>query len=69
MILKIVLISLVIFMIYNLFKALFLMTKNDPDSPPMSTFIGRRLLFSGLIIIVVLVGVATGLITPNPAPY
>lgn len=69
MIIKIVLISLVIFMIFNLFKALFLMTKNDPDKPPMSTFIGRRLMFSGLIIVVVLIGVATGLITPNTPPY
>lgn len=69
MILKIVLASLVIFMLFNLFKALFLMTKNDPDKPPMSTFIGRRLLFSGLIIVTVLIGVATGLITPNPPPY
>lgn len=69
MILNIVLISLVIFMIYNLFKALFLMTKNDPDKAPMSTFIGRRLMFSGLIIAIVLVGVATGLITPNARPY
>jgi hypothetical protein len=68
-ILKIVLISLVIFMIYNLFKALYLMAKNDPNSPPMSTFIGRRLIFSGLIIAIVLVGVATGLITPNARPY
>jgi dipeptide/tripeptide permease len=69
MIIKIVLIGLIILMIYNLFKALFLMTKNDPDKPPMSTFIGRRLLFSGLIIAVVLIGVATGLITPNTPPY
>tara|TARA_R110001592_G_scaffold324870_3_gene604613 strand:+ start:3799 stop:4008 length:210 start_codon:yes stop_codon:yes gene_type:complete len=69
MIIKIVLIGLVIFMLYNLFKALFLMTRNDPDKPPMSKFIGRRLMFSGLIIIIVLIGVATGLITPNTPPY
>ena len=69
MIIKIVLIGLIILMIYNLFKALFLMTKNDPDKQPMSTFIGRRLMFSGLIIAVVLIGVATGLITPNTPPY
>lgn len=69
MIIKIVLISLVIFMLYNLFKALYLMTKNDPDKPPMATFIGRRLMFSGLIIALVLIGVGTGLITPNTPPY
>jgi len=69
MIIKIVLISLVIFMLFNLFKALYLMTKNDPDAPPMSTFIGRRLMFSVLIIAIVLVGVAAGIITPNTPPY
>lgn len=69
MIIKILLVCLVIFMIYNLFRALFLMTKNDPDKPPMSKFIGRRLMFSVLIIVMVLLGVATGLITPNTPPY
>ncbi|MFT6920640.1 MAG: Na+/H+ antiporter NhaD/arsenite permease-like protein [Cognaticolwellia sp.] len=69
MIIKIVLVGLVIFMLYNLFKALFLMTKNDPDKPPMSNFIGRRLMFSGLILVIVLIGVATGLITPHTPPY
>lgn len=69
MILKIVLLTLVAFMIYNLFKALRLMTKNDPEQPPMSKYIGRRLMFSGLIILLVIIGVATGLITPNTPPY
>ena len=69
MIIKIVLISLVIFMLYNLFKALVLMAQNDPDKPPMSKFIGRRLMFSVLILAIVLLGVATGLITPHTAPY
>jgi type IV secretory pathway TrbL component len=69
MIIKIVLIGLVIFMLYNLFKALYLMTKNDPDKAPMTKFIGRRLMLSGLIIILVLIGVATGLITPHTSPY
>ena len=59
MIIKIVLISLVIFMLFNLFKALYLMTKNDPDAPSMSM----------LIIAIVLVGVAAGIITPNTPPY
>lgn len=69
MIIKIVLICLVVFMIYNLFKALRLMTRNDPEQPSMSKFIGRRLMFSGLIILLVIIGVLTGVITPNTPPY
>jgi hypothetical protein len=56
-------------MIYNLFKALRLMTRNDPEQPSMSKFIGRRLMFSVLIVVLVILGVATGLITPNTPPY
>ena len=67
--LKIILICLVIFMIFNLFKALYLMTKNEPGQPSMSKYIGRRLLFSVLIVLLVLIGLATGLIQPNPSPY
>jgi len=57
------------FMIYNLFRALILMNKNDPNQPSMSKFIGRRLMFSVAIIVLLLIGLATGLITPNPRPY
>lgn len=56
-------------MIYNLFRALFIMLKNDPNQTKMSKFIGKRVLTSALIIILVLVAIATGFITPNPRPY
>jgi len=45
------------------------MNKNDPNQPSMSKFIGRRLMFSVAIIVLLLIGLATGLITPNPRPY
>jgi len=57
------------FMIYNLFRALILMNKNDPNQPSMTKFIGRRLIFSVAIVALLLIGLATGLITPNPRPY
>ena len=68
MIIKIIIVGLLAFMIYNLFKALFIMNRNDPNQPNMSKFIGRRLITSVLIVILILVGLATGIITPNPRP-
>jgi len=35
----------------------------------MSKFIGRRVITSVVIILLLLVGIFTGLITPNPRPY
>jgi hypothetical protein len=60
-------------MIYNLFKAMRLMTRNHnqvqgENQEPMSKYIGRRVLLSALIIIVLLIGIATGLIIPNANP-
>lgn len=57
------------FMVYNLFRALLLMNRNDPNKPSMSKYIGRRLMLSVAIVILLLIGLATGLITPNPRPY
>lgn len=68
MIFKIVIVSLLGFMVYNLFHALMLMNKNDPNQPPMSKYIGRRVITSVAIVILLLVGIYTGIITPNPHP-
>jgi len=64
---KIILGLLLVFMIFNLFKAMMVMLKNDQQ--PMSKFIGRRVLASVVIVGLILLAVATGLITPNPRPY
>ena len=69
MIIKIIIVGLLFLMIYNLFKAMMVMLKNDPDKPPMSKYIGRRVLTSAIIVGLILLAVATGLITPNPRPY
>jgi len=55
-------------MVYNLFKALLVMNKNDPNKPSMSKFIGRRVMISAFIVILMLIGIMTGVITPNPHP-
>jgi hypothetical protein len=69
MIFKIAILLLLGFMIYNLFRALVLMNKNDVSQPSMSKFIGRRLLVSVALVVLLLIGLLTGLITPNPRPY
>ena len=66
---KIIIVGLIGFMIYNLFRALMIMNKDDPDKPPMSQFIGRRVMTSVVIVILLLVGILTGVITPNPRPF
>lgn len=68
MLIKIIVVGLLAFMVYNLFRALFIMNKNDPNKPPMSKFIGRRVITSVAIVILLLVGILTGVITPNPRP-
>ena len=69
MLIKFVIAGLLIFMAYNLFRALFIMNKNDPNQPPMSQFIGRRVITSVVIVLLLLIGILTGVITPNPRPY
>ncbi|NMP33034.1 DUF2909 domain-containing protein [Thalassotalea sp. M1531] len=69
MLIKLIIGGLLGFMIYNLFKALMMMNKNDPNQPPMSKFIGRRVMTSVVIVLLLLVGILTGLITPNPRPF
>ncbi|GAB2688121.1 MAG: DUF2909 domain-containing protein [Aliiglaciecola sp.] len=69
MLVKLLVGGLLLFMLYNLFRAMIIMLKNDPNQPPMSKFIGRRVMTSAIIVILLLLAVATGLITPNPRPY
>ncbi|WP_199610629.1 DUF2909 family protein [Flocculibacter collagenilyticus] len=69
MILKTILVLLLLLILFNLFRALFIMLKSGPNQPNMSKFLGRRVLFSVLVIVVLLLAVATGVITPNPRPY
>ncbi|TWX71427.1 DUF2909 domain-containing protein [Colwellia sp. C1TZA3] len=69
MLIKFIVVGLLAFMVYNLFRALFIMNKNDPDKPPMSKFIGRRVMTSVVLVLLLLLGILTGVITPNPSPY
>ncbi|SFD36153.1 DUF2909 family protein [Pseudoalteromonas denitrificans] len=69
MLVKIIIVLLLLFIVFNLFKALFVMLKNDPDGPSMSQLLGRRVLFSAIAMIVIIAAIMLGLITPNSGPF
>ncbi|OEE68743.1 hypothetical protein A1OO_06795 [Enterovibrio norvegicus FF-33] len=68
MLLKAILVCLLIFIIFNLFRALPIMIKGRTDVR-MSRYLGRRVLFSVIVFVILLIALATGLIEPNPRPY
>ena len=67
--LKLVFIALLLFIVFNLFRALFTMLRSEQGTVRMSQFLGKRVLFSALALLLILVALATGVITPNPRPY
>lgn len=69
MVVKIVVALLLIFMIYNLFRAMMVMIKGEPDQPSMTKYIGKRVIASAVIMLLLLIAIMTGIITPNPRPY
>ncbi|GGQ04223.1 DUF2909 domain-containing protein [Shewanella litoralis] len=68
LIVKLVLVSLLVFIIFNLGRALFIMVKGQHEQP-MSQYLGRRVLFSVVVIVVLLVALGLGYIQPNTRPY
>ena len=69
MLIKLLIIALLLFIIFNLFRALYLMLKNDPEKVSMSKFLGRRVFFSVLVLLLVIFAMLSGLITPHSRPY
>ncbi|GIU45089.1 DUF2909 family protein [Shewanella algidipiscicola] len=65
---KVALVLLLFFIIFNLGRALFILVKGE-SKIPMSQYLGRRVLFSLLVILLLLLALGLGLITPNPRPY
>jgi putative copper export protein len=66
---KILLVLLLIFIAFNLFRAMFSMLKQDEERLPMSVYIGRRLIWSVAVIVILLLCLMFGIIQPNPRPY
>ncbi|GGD77197.1 DUF2909 domain-containing protein [Lacimicrobium alkaliphilum] len=70
MLVKIIVVCMLAFMVFNLFRAMKIMLSSDPDQQQsMTKFIGRRVLTSALIMLLLLLALAMGWITPNPRPY
>jgi hypothetical protein len=68
LIFKITLVLLLVFIIFNLGRALFVMVRGE-DNQPMSRFLGRRVMFSALLVLALLIALGSGFIDPNPRPY
>jgi cytochrome bd-type quinol oxidase subunit 2 len=66
---KLLLIALLLFIVFNLFRALYLMLKNDENLPSMSKFLGRRVWWSAIVLILVILALQFGLISPHHRPY
>ena len=69
MLIKIILVVLLAVVVFSLFQALFAMLKNADEAPKMSKFLGRRLIFSALVVVLLIILLLTGVITPHPRPY
>ncbi|GIU51013.1 MULTISPECIES: DUF2909 family protein [Shewanella] len=65
---KLVLVLLLVFILFNLARALFIMVKAETKQP-MSQFLGRRVIFSALVMLLLLLALGLGWVTPNPRPY
>ncbi|MBB1299344.1 MULTISPECIES: DUF2909 domain-containing protein [Pseudoalteromonas] len=68
MIIKIIIVLLLIFILFNLFRALFIMVSGKTGGRPMSHFLGRRVLFSFVVLIVVIAALKLGFIKANNSP-
>jgi hypothetical protein len=66
---KLVIVVLLALVIISLFQALFVMLKGGDGTTRMSKHLGRRLAFSVAVMALLLVLLATGVITPNARPY
>lgn len=69
MLVKLILIALLLFIVFNLFRALWLMLKNDPNKVSMSKYLGRRVLFSAIVMALLIVALAMGWVSPHQRPY
>jgi hypothetical protein len=65
---KLVLVLLLVFIIFNLGRALVIMVKGN-QTQPMSHYLGRRVLFSVMVVALLLLALGFGLVEPNPRPY
>ncbi|TMP45815.1 DUF2909 domain-containing protein [Pseudoalteromonas citrea] len=68
MLIKFIIVFLLLFILFNLFRALYLMVSNNQSGKPMSHYLGRRVLYSALVIALILTSAFLGLIPLNNSP-
>lgn len=66
---KVIVVALLLYMVFNLFRALFVMLKNDPNKPPMSHYLGKRVGIAALVLVILIVAAYSGFLPLNPRPY
>ncbi|WP_111978949.1 DUF2909 family protein [Algibacillus agarilyticus] len=67
MIIKILIVILFLLVVFSLFKALFIMLKDD-KAVSMSQVLGKRLISSITILAIILIFASLGVIQLNPTP-
>lgn len=61
-------IALFFFILFNLFRIGFIMLRHEKPSVQLSRFLGRRLLYCAIALLLIIIAVLTGLITLPDAP-
>lgn len=69
MLIKLIVIALLLFIIINLVRAGLVMLNPDKPEAKMSRYLGRRVMFSAVVLLLIFIAQALGLIEPNPRPY
>jgi hypothetical protein len=69
MLIKIIVIALLLFIIVNLVRAGLVMLRQPQPEVKMSRYLGRRVMFSAIALLLIFAAQILGLIEPNPRPY
>ena len=69
MLIKLVVIALLLFIIVNLVRAGLVMVRQPQPEIKMSRFLGRRVMFSAIVLLIIFAAQLLGLIETNPRPY
>ncbi|KAB0461922.1 DUF2909 domain-containing protein [Vibrio kanaloae] len=69
LLLKIVLVALLFFIVFNLMKGLIQIASGKYNGKRLSHFLGRRVMLSAIVVLLLLIALGSGVITPNPRPY
>ena len=66
---KVVLVALLFFIAFNLMKGLIQIASSKHNGKKLSRFLGRRVMWSAIVVLLLLLALGSGVIAPNPRPY